>query len=100
MLSQRLTSRKSLCIWGEPEQVKAAKTLLLRLLEWFYCQNPVDGQRSWAKIHPEYEQDIQKMMEVMAIKNEEASLRGKPTIATSESQVSEIFIIRDFLAGV
>ncbi|KAJ5898198.1 hypothetical protein N7504_008486 [Penicillium tannophilum] len=80
---------QSLCIWGEPEQVKAAKTLLLRLLEWFYCQNPVDGQRSWAKIHPEYEQDIQKMMEVMAIKNEEASLRGKPTIATSESQLTD-----------
>ena len=88
-------NRQSLLIWGEPEQVKAAKSLLMRLLELFYCQNPVDGQRNWARIHPECEQDIQKMLQALAIKNEEASLRGKPTIATSESHVSGIFIIRE-----
>ncbi|KAJ6006183.1 hypothetical protein N7451_004127 [Penicillium sp. IBT 35674x] len=88
---------QSLCIWGEPEQVRAAKTLLMRLLEWFYCQNPVDGQRSWAKIHPEYEQDIQKMLQVMAIKNEEASLRGKPTTTTSESQLTGFIVKRVYI---
>lgn len=69
----------------------------MRLLELFYYQNPVDGQRSWSKIHPENEQDIQKMLQAMAMKNEEASLRGKPTIAMSESHVSDIFLIRDLL---
>ncbi|KAJ6102910.1 hypothetical protein N7486_005337 [Penicillium sp. IBT 16267x] len=75
-----------LLIWGEPEQVNAAKTVLLRLIEQFYSQKPDDGQRSWGRIHPEYEQDIQKMLLALATKDEEASLREKPTTTKPESQ--------------
>ncbi|KAJ5656047.1 hypothetical protein N7507_007997 [Penicillium longicatenatum] len=88
-----------LLIWGEPEQVQTAKTILLRLTERFNIEKPVDGQRSWRKIHPEYEQDIQKMLLVVAIKDELASLREKPGTANSEFEVSHVSIMR-LLASV
>ncbi|KAJ5777316.1 hypothetical protein N7520_000562 [Penicillium odoratum] len=72
-----------LLIWGTAAQVAQAKAIISKMIEQIFCR--VDGRRRWSKIHPEYVEDLEKILLERAIKTHLASLREQPATDSPES---------------